>query len=264
MEIGVQGWTHLGALFGAFWTLCVLSYLYADNPLYKLAESAFIGLSIGYFAVVQIWDVLFPKVWRPLVSAAANQSGHWAWSAVAVALIGLFLLRWWPRYRWLSRIPVAFVVGAYAGIGVQAFARGVLLPQLRATVAPLWPTPAMRDAADLCIQAMDAPGAWARWRCTWGPVLDNAVMLVGVCAALVYFYYTRPRRGVLGTVGRVGLLFVLVGFGATLGYALSGRMAVAAGSLQRLQQQSWAAVAALVVVVAGLAAWRSLQSRRGE
>ena len=37
----------LGAWISIFLTLCTLSFLYDDNPFYKLAEHLFIGTSIG-------------------------------------------------------------------------------------------------------------------------------------------------------------------------------------------------------------------------
>jgi len=33
-------------------TLAILSFLYKDNPVYKMAESLLIGVSIGYFLVI--------------------------------------------------------------------------------------------------------------------------------------------------------------------------------------------------------------------
>jgi hypothetical protein len=37
----------VGFWLGIFLTLCILSFLYKDNPFYKLGEHLFIGTSLG-------------------------------------------------------------------------------------------------------------------------------------------------------------------------------------------------------------------------
>ena len=38
----------LGAWIAAFLTLGIFSYLYKDNPFYKIAENVFVGVSAAY------------------------------------------------------------------------------------------------------------------------------------------------------------------------------------------------------------------------
>ena len=50
-------------------TLAILTFLYRDNPVYRLAESLLIGLSIGYTLVITwsttLVDILFaPLLWK--------------------------------------------------------------------------------------------------------------------------------------------------------------------------------------------------------
>ena len=40
--------TILGAWVAVFLTLAIFSYLYKDNPFYKVAEHVFVGISAGY------------------------------------------------------------------------------------------------------------------------------------------------------------------------------------------------------------------------
>ena len=44
----------IGAWISIFLTICIFSYLYGDNPIYKLAEHLFVGVSIGV-AVIETW-----------------------------------------------------------------------------------------------------------------------------------------------------------------------------------------------------------------
>lgn len=41
-----------GSWIVVFLTLCILSYLFDDNPFYKAAEHLFIGVSAGYAAAM--------------------------------------------------------------------------------------------------------------------------------------------------------------------------------------------------------------------
>ena len=43
-------------------TLCVFTFLYRDNPLYRFAEHLFVGVSAGYLLAVQYQNVLRPNV----------------------------------------------------------------------------------------------------------------------------------------------------------------------------------------------------------
>ncbi len=42
------GATIFGIWLAAFLTLCIFSFLFKDNPFYKLAEHLFVGVSAGY------------------------------------------------------------------------------------------------------------------------------------------------------------------------------------------------------------------------
>ncbi len=65
----------VGLWVAAFFTLAVFSFLYRDNPFYKIAESVLVGVSAAYWMVVGFWDVLVPnligKIWPAVVQAWA-------------------------------------------------------------------------------------------------------------------------------------------------------------------------------------------------
>jgi hypothetical protein len=50
---------------GAIITLCCFSFLWKDNPAYRVAESLFVGVSAGYYLSV----VYFHQVLKPLLLA---------------------------------------------------------------------------------------------------------------------------------------------------------------------------------------------------
>ena len=59
----------LGITVAAALTLMVYSYLLGDNVLYRIAEHIFVGVAVGYSAVVAFHSVLYPKLLAPLLAA---------------------------------------------------------------------------------------------------------------------------------------------------------------------------------------------------
>ena len=60
-----QAWGFLAPAVlwtAAFFTLCIFSYLYRDNPFYKLAEAVVVGVSAAYWMVVGFWEVIVPNL----------------------------------------------------------------------------------------------------------------------------------------------------------------------------------------------------------
>ena len=56
----------VGAWIIVFLTLCILSYLFDDNPFYKAAEHIFIGISAGYSAAMAFWSQIQPNLFGRL------------------------------------------------------------------------------------------------------------------------------------------------------------------------------------------------------
>ena len=58
--------TIFGAWIAAFLTLGILSYLYRDNPFYKIAEHVFVGVSAAYWAATFYWTQIYPNLFGRL------------------------------------------------------------------------------------------------------------------------------------------------------------------------------------------------------
>ena len=56
----------IGIWVGALFTIFVLSFVYKDNPLYKIAESVFVGVSAAYWMVVGFWTTVVPNLFGKL------------------------------------------------------------------------------------------------------------------------------------------------------------------------------------------------------
>ena len=58
-----------GVWVAAVLTLFIFSFLYKDNPLYKFAEHLFVGVSAGYYIVLNYWTVIVANLYDPLTKA---------------------------------------------------------------------------------------------------------------------------------------------------------------------------------------------------
>ncbi|MEW6015998.1 MAG: hypothetical protein AB1690_11815 [Candidatus Zixiibacteriota bacterium] len=192
-----------GAVVAGLLTLAIYSFLYRDNPVYKFAESLLIGLSIGY-ALVTFWQTaILDKLLQPLF-----QQGQ---LLLAVPLIlGLLMFsRFSRRLSWLSRIPLALMIGAGAGAAIPAMLYERTLRQVSNSIQPLVTSDSQFNFSGL-------------------------VVLAGLLSTLAYFYFSREHKGFLGGVAKIGTYFMMVFFGATFGYTVMSRMSTLIGRIDFL------------------------------
>jgi hypothetical protein len=204
-------------------TLFILSFLYRDNPFYKLAEHIFVGISAGYYIALAYKETLKPN----LVDALGDPGLWYRGGALALAL--LMFARFAPKISGLSRWPLAFVVGMYAGINVVAFGSGDLVIQLQST---------MLDVVH---------GGWTAF--------SNLLLVVGLATSLLYFYFSREHTGALGVASKIGVWFLMVSFGASFGYTVMSRVSLAIGRARFLLDAGQVAAILLAIVTIGLIAW---------
>lgn len=182
----------------ALFTLAIFSFLYKDNPFYRMAEYIFAGLSAGY-EVGLIWkSVIIQQLVDPMAA------GHW-WLIFPGLLGVLMFARFFKRFSWISRLSLAFVMGNTAGVFLISQLHGLVLSQMQATMIPL----------------SGSSG--------FGAAALGAVVVVGVISTLIYFYFSKEHTGVLGVTARVGIWFIMIAFGAHFGYTVMGRISLLIG-----------------------------------
>ncbi len=108
----------------------------------------------------------------------------------------------------------------------------------------------------------------------WFGIVSNVLLLLGLLSSLLYFYFSLAHKGVVGRVSRFGVWVLMVGFGASFGYTVQGRIALAIGVAQDIEGKRvaaedaavihgpWAALVSIVIIVAGIAAWELRQRRK--
>ena len=68
------------------------------------------------------------------------------------------------------------------------------------------------------------------------PIQDiNAFLVfVGTITILLYFYFSKAHTGAYGKVVRIGIWYMMVGFGASFGYTVMARISLLIGRIQFL------------------------------
>jgi hypothetical protein len=212
----------VGLWVAALFTLCIFSFLYRDNPFYKFAESVVVGVSAAYWMVVGFWDVIVPnllgKLWPAWVQSWAMpgtsplRDEYWYMYLIPLVLGIMLLWRLSPKGAWVARWPLAFIIGATAGIRLVGFIEADFLSQIRNSIVPL------------VVMGEDGYFTWASF---WES-LSNIVLVLGILACLVYFFFSIEHTGVVGGVSRVGIWVLMITFGAAFGYTVMGRIALLA------------------------------------
>ena len=71
--------------------------------------------------------------------------------------------------------------------------------------------------------------------------LTQLFLLVGVFSTVVFFFFSLEHKGVVGKISRIGVLFIMVSFGAAFGYTVMGRISLLIGRFQFLIYDWWEA-----------------------
>mgnify|MGYP001455180353 CR=1 FL=1 len=259
----------LGAWSIVFFTICIFSYLFGDNPFYKVAEHIFVGVSAGYIAVYTFWSTIWPnlfgrlwpasesndsilmKIWYGFYSVFSFLIGFINQSIfppggvdsgfelnimyVIPLILGIFMiLRLVPSLSWLARFSIAYIVGMISGLKLYSFLNSNILMQVK----------------DLGINSNAS--SWA--------IFNQLLIIIGVVSGLIYFFFSMEHKGIIGKVSKVGIFYLMIKFGASFGFAVMGRISLLIGRFEELIQYSSseyynATPAILLIVIISLTGW---------
>ena len=195
-----------GIWVAAFLTLCIYSFLYRDNPFYRFAEHLFVGISVGYGIVISIHQGFIPFAWQPFYAAVTGESLQGLIKLIPIGIGLLFFARLSPQHTWLIRYPIAVLIGFGAGIAIPNVLRANIFEQTRGTVEPF-----------AAIHAGTLSGLG---------IFEAVLMVVGVICTLTYFFFSVEHRGPIKWLSKVGIAFLMIGFGSAFGNTVMGRVAL--------------------------------------
>ncbi len=182
----------------ALCTLAVYSYLYKENPFYRLAEHTVVPITVAN-AVVLNYHLTF----KPWIEQKIKGQGYWwFWIFFAVGL--LYYARYTPaRYAWLVRYPVSISIGWKLG---EFFTRS--------------PRPYGTQIIDVMRPLDNA---------------NNVIFFLCFALCMVYFFFTIGSKSKLfNSAGRWGRYIMMMGFGASFGTTIQGRISLFLGRLSFL------------------------------
>ncbi len=184
----------------ALLTLCVLSFLFRENPFYRFAEHLAVGISAGYWMIILYNQSFIAKVVIPL------REGNLL--PIIPCLLGLLLFtRFFGKIGWVSRIPMAYILGVGSGAEIPLILQTYVLQQVHATMRPVGFT---------------------------GAMLANLLIALMVVCGVAYFFFSTRHTGAFGVATRVGIWTLMIGFGATFGFTVMGRFSLLLGRVNFL------------------------------
>lgn len=208
LKIGAGGF---GIIVAVGFTIAIYSFLYKDNPVFKIAENLFVGVTLGYTIITVWYNVLKPEVYDGLVVPFFTAEAP-KYSLFIPAILGcLMLTRFSRRYSWLSRWAFAFVVGLGAGSAIPRIISSLIIQQVKPTLRPVF---------------VGEETIWSS--------ISTLLILLGVISVLIYFFFSTEHKGAIGKFSRIGIVFLMISFGASFGYTVMARMSLLIGRLQFL------------------------------
>ena len=268
----------LGAWSIVFFTICIFSYLFGDNPFYKVAEHIFVGVSAGYIAVYTFWSTIWPnlfgRLW-PLLEREDQFSG-------SPGSEDIFTIIWYGIYAVLSFFVGFINDSIFPHGGVDAgfeFNITYVIPLILGIFMILRLVPSLSWLArfsiayivgmisglklysflnsNILMQVKDLginsnASSWA--------IFNQLLIIIGVISGLIYFFFSMEHKGVIGKVSKVGIFYLMIKFGASFGFAVMGRISLLIGRFEELIQYSSseyynATPAILLIVIILLTGW---------
>ena len=202
-------------------TLLILSYVVGDNPGFRLAIHAFVGVSAGYVVVIVFQQVIVDKMVLPLATGGILER-----LIMVPPLVLSFLLigKMSARFEWLGRPVVALLVGVGTAAAVTGAVLGTLFPQVLAAAA--------------LFDLRSSPNIGA---VVWS-VLTGAFALLGTIVTLAYFQFTvigkdtsAGKRGkFMSFIAWLGQVFIAITLGAIFAGVLAAALTALVDRLQSL------------------------------
>lgn len=200
-----------GIWIAALLTLCIYSFLYRDNPFYRFAEHLFVGMTVGYGIALSIHQGLIPLAWNPLAAAVTGEAPRLGLIKLIPICIGLlFFARLSPRHAWVLPYPFAILFGVGAGMEIPNMLQTNIFAQTRGTIAPF----AAMHAGTIPPEELA------------GVIIGAILMVIGVVCTLTYFFFSVEHRGPVNWLSKVGIAFLMIGFGSAFGNTVMGRVAL--------------------------------------
>lgn len=126
------------------------------------------------------------------------------WNLLIPMILGVMpYTRCNKKISWVSRFPMALMVGIGTGLAIRGTVGSQIVSQIKSTILPL-------------------------------NSVNNWIIVLGTFGTLLYFFFSFENKGAMKPVSSFGRYVLMVSFGAAFGSTVMGRMALFIGRLQFL------------------------------
>jgi hypothetical protein len=193
--------------FGAFIAMCMFTTLYGkSSPLYAFAEESYIGFGTGLTVIVNLLYIYRTGI-------LGIQAGDLI--LIAGIILGLMMLvRVYPKYSYIARLPIAITMGAQFGLALRTVIFTGFIDQIKATILPLF-------TADV------------------KTMLYNWTIALSVILMLSFFLYTIEIKGPLAWSATLGEYIMYISFGVIFAQTFMGRLGLFVGFMQNYTVPPW-------------------------
>ncbi len=197
----------LGIWIAALGSLAILSFLYKENPVYRTVEHIFVGTAAG-IGLFWGFDSIRTNAWNPALNP--GDEPRKLIMLIPIILGILLYTRFIEDVKWVSRIPLGFVIG----IGSALAIRGVIGASFM----------------DLIVATMRVP-LWGKLGGNSMFSIDSLLFVVGVIGTLMYFFFSSEQKGVLKYGSSLGKWTMMIAFGAAFGNTVMARISLLIGRI---------------------------------
>lgn len=206
-----ETWLIIGGWLAAGLTIFLFSFLYKDNPFFKIAEHLYLGAGMGWLFQVSVTNVWIPKIWEPVSNGELL--------VIIPSIMGLSLLtQFIPKISWISRYGFTFMMGYGSGLYIPAGLSTDFMSQIEGTIKPF------------SLLASMSPFA----------IFNSLLVAAGAICVLFYFFFSVEHKGHLKKVSTVGIYFLMVYFGAAFGNTVMARFSLLYGRFDEIYLYSGA------------------------
>ncbi len=188
--------TNIAIWLGAIVSLGMYSYLYKENPVFRVFEHLYLGLSLAHLAVMG-WTNVRDLGVKPLAQGQAIL-------LVPLVLGALLFSRYSPKISWLSRYSMAYLVGVASAVTITGVVDAGIISQVRGAIVPV-------------------------------KNFDSAFSLIANVAAISVFFFIvgsngqkNGKKGLLQSIvtqsSVAGRFVLMVSFGAVFGTTIMARL----------------------------------------
>ena len=192
---------QLGIWVSALCVIGIFSFIWKENPYYRLLEHLFVGLASGQ-AVAAAYGVIMNSAVKPITKGSV--------ALIIPVVLGLMLyLRYFKQLAWLSKISTSLLLGIGLGAGTAASIASDVVAQTKANIIPI------KD-------------------------FTSFVLVFAFITTLSYFFFTlfvdKKKESTMGKVSgymsMAGRWSMMIFFGAQVGNVTAGRLSMVINKFQ--------------------------------